>query len=579
MLRRRLFLLLTLAVAGCGDTTSPDGAAAQDLAKPVNPDLAVAASADLAAPSPDLAAELDSAMPPAPSCMDGVKNGDESDVDCGGATCTKCGDGKECKAGADCASAACAMGKCATPSCMDGQKNGAETDVDCGGTCPKCDDQKKCAAAGDCKSGNCMNGACAAATCMDGIKNDDETDADCGGPRCPKCGDGKGCSGAGDCSGDSCVMGKCAQANCQDLTRNGSETDVDCGGPCPKCKDGQGCKASGDCGSGLCANGRCAMPTCQDAIKNGLETDTDCGGGSCPKCEDGQGCAANGDCTGGVCSGGKCATPSCMDGVKNGGETDVDCGGKSCGNCKDGQACAVAGDCASKLCGGGVCRTAASCLGIKMVEGGAPSGVYTVDPDGAMGPIAPFAAYCDMVADGGGWTLAAKIDGAKSTWVYAAAIWTDATTSGANDLSLNEAKLPAFNSLPFSTARLVMRDAGTDRAARVTPAMLPMGATLRSVFTGDKFYPTNLGRFLWLQVLSNGSIQTRCGQEGFNNAVNGQRMRLGIFGNQENDCNTCDSFIGVGYQSLASGNIAAAPWDDSGLGGRNTQSFSFLFIR
>jgi hypothetical protein len=32
------------------------------------------------------------------------------------------------------------------------------------------------------------------------------------------------------------------------------------------------------------------------------------------------------------------------------------------------------------------------------------SGAYTIDPDGA-GPTAPFPVYCDMDADGGGWTL------------------------------------------------------------------------------------------------------------------------------------------------------------------------------
>lgn len=46
-------------------------------------------------------------------------------------------------------------------SCTDNIKNGYETDVDCGGkTCPKCDLGKKCTAPTDCLSNNCKNNIC-----------------------------------------------------------------------------------------------------------------------------------------------------------------------------------------------------------------------------------------------------------------------------------------------------------------------------------------------------------------------------------------------------------------------------------
>jgi hypothetical protein len=77
------------------------------------------------------------AEPEAPTCTDGVKNGSESDVDCGG-TCPACGTDKSCSLPADCTSGVCTGGKCAAPSCTDAVKNGTETGIDCGGSCPTC---------------------------------------------------------------------------------------------------------------------------------------------------------------------------------------------------------------------------------------------------------------------------------------------------------------------------------------------------------------------------------------------------------------------------------------------------------
>src|SRR5579872_3323684 len=73
--------------------------------------------------------------PPAPTCMDGVKNGMETDVDCGGPVCGPCAAGKACTAATDCTTAVCQGNLCVAASCMDGVKNGDETDVDCGGSC------------------------------------------------------------------------------------------------------------------------------------------------------------------------------------------------------------------------------------------------------------------------------------------------------------------------------------------------------------------------------------------------------------------------------------------------------------
>lgn len=53
------------------------------------------------------------------SCLDGVRNQDETDVDCGGGVCSKCGDGMKCMADSDCVSGHCYGGVCKTRSGID----------------------------------------------------------------------------------------------------------------------------------------------------------------------------------------------------------------------------------------------------------------------------------------------------------------------------------------------------------------------------------------------------------------------------------------------------------------------------
>jgi hypothetical protein len=94
-----------------------------------------------------------------PSHADGKKNLDETDVDCGGPSAPKCADGKACGADTDCTTANCPADKkvCIAPRYDDGVKNGTETDVDCGGTgagMKKCAEDKVCLVDTDC------NGAC-----------------------------------------------------------------------------------------------------------------------------------------------------------------------------------------------------------------------------------------------------------------------------------------------------------------------------------------------------------------------------------------------------------------------------------
>jgi hypothetical protein len=138
--------------------------------------------------------------------VDGAPNPDGKDP---GATCS---DDVECK------SLGCKGGTCTAVvpggNPKDGMKDGDESDVDCGGTvAPPCTDGKGCTEGGDCASGSCTGGTCKAPAPDDKIKNGDETDVDCGGSKAPKCDVAKGCANDEDCTSGACSYAqKCVES-------------------------------------------------------------------------------------------------------------------------------------------------------------------------------------------------------------------------------------------------------------------------------------------------------------------------------------------------------------------------------
>jgi len=120
--------------------------------------------------------------------------------------------GAGCKVAKDCASLKCEAGKCgavAGANPTNTKKDGDETDVDCGGkSAPKCADGKACTEAEDCESAACTGAKCKSPAPDDTLKNGDETDVDCGGAKAPKCATGKACAANSDCASDGCSYDK-----------------------------------------------------------------------------------------------------------------------------------------------------------------------------------------------------------------------------------------------------------------------------------------------------------------------------------------------------------------------------------
>ena len=303
------------------------------------------------------------------TCDDGIQNGDETGIDCGGSFCVPCftcfdGIQNGDEEGVDCGGSFCEP--CIT--CIDGIQNGDEEGIDCGGSfCEPCITCIDGIQNGDEEGIDCGGSFCEPCiTCVDGIQNGDETGIDCGGSFCVPCftcfdGIQNGDEDGIDCGGSFCMP--CI--TCEDGIQNGDEEGVDCGGsncePCITCEDGiqNGDEDGIDCGGSLC------MPciTCEDGIQNGDESGIDCGGSFCVPCFTCFDGIQNGDEEGIDCGGSFCEPCiTCVDGIQNGDEEGIDCGGSFCEpciTCVDG---IQNGDEEGVDCGGSFCEPCITCV-------------------------------------------------------------------------------------------------------------------------------------------------------------------------------------------------------------------------
>jgi len=292
--------------------------------------------------------------------------------------------------------------------------------------------------------------------------------ADVAAPDAPA--DGDPCGG-----GSPCAEGRvCCGGRCVDPSSNAAHCgacDVACAAP-PR--------AAAACEAGVCRV-RCDVgyADCNSDRADGCEVELATSARDCGRCGN--------DCGSGACEAGRCAAADCVspqrgdcDGDRaNGCEADLAADPAHCGAC--GRACEAATVCAGGACGVPLTR---SCAVLHRVAPTLPTGVYTIDAD-ALGPRAPFAVYCDMEADGGGWTYGAVVrtttdamGGARLLGVTPfgapTARWMDGEHAvDLTGLSFREVRIDDFTdrrSVVRAAATTLVWDAGTYPSAGGAPA-------------------------------------------------------------------------------------------------------------
>lgn len=175
-------------------------------------------------------------------------------------------------------------------------------------------------------------------------------------------------------------------------------------------------------------------------------------------------------------------------------------------------------------------------------------GVYWLNPDSTT----PYATWCDMTTDGGGWTLAMRFKN-DAKFIYSSAFWTDKNllnedAGGSVDPSQNSnAKLQSFVNLAGTTIRGC-------KGAGGACFQQSLGGTksLQQVFN-ESFKAGGPDRGTVNSLWGNDGGQPNCNGSGLNNASatyggygTYSAARFGLVGNNEGDCATTDSAWGFG---------------------------------
>jgi len=151
---------------------------------------------------------------------------------------------------------------------------------------------------------------------------------------------------------------------------------------------------------------------------------------------------------------------------------------------------------------------------------------------------------------------------------------------GKTGFDKQETKLPTYWNTPFTKICLGMKIEQQLKFIVVNK----LANSLYSLIADGQYRNTSLGRNTWKTLIgSDASLQLNCSREGFNavgTSNSKSKARIGILGNEQNDCKSCDSRIGFGtggkpHNQSTCGNAAKHQADN---GDKHIKAIGYILV-
>ena len=148
-----------------------------------------------------------------------------------------------------------------------------------------------------------------------------------------------------------------------------------------------------------------------------------------------------------------------------------------------------------------------------------------------------------------------------------------------------EAKFNAFSKLSFDSICIGLKYSGTTKWLRINVK----GSSLQDIFQTGNYIQTSISRDTWKGLIRGSSLQLNCNHQGFNVKGGDGKMyvRIGYVGNNENSCDSPDSFLGIGtinyvlcstyhLADISCGNFASCQPDN---GDKSLPAMGFILVQ